>query len=224
MLFRSEVFVYAATSLAGAFEELAVDFEAAHPGVDVVVSVAGSQRLAAQILEGAPADVFASADTTQMDRVVAAGEAAGAPQVFARNRLAIAVEPGNPHGVAGPADLARDDLTVVLAGEEVPVGAYTREFLDRAGVEVDPASLELDVRAVLSRVSLGEADAGVVYASDLTDREDVATVDIPDQVNASATYPIVVLEDADPLARDFVALLLSDEGAAALDAAGFAAP
>lgn len=220
----TDLLVFAAASLTDVFAELEGVFEASHPGVDVVVSVAGSQRLAAQILEGAPADVFASADSAQMDRVVAAGEADGAPRVFARNRLAIAVERGNPQAITGPADLARDDLTVVLAGEEVPIGAYTRALLGRAGVDVDPASLELDVRAVLSRVSLGEADAGVVYASDLIGRDDVAAVDIPDEMNVSAAYPIVVLDGADPVAREFVALLLSDEGVSALTDAGFVAP
>lgn len=219
-----ELLVFAAASLTDAFETIADAFQAQHPDLDVVVHVAGSQRLAAQILEGAPAAVFASADDDQMARVVASGATAGPPRTFARNELAIAVAPGNPHGITGPDDLARDDLTVVVADDAVPVGAYTERVLDAADVSVSPASRELDVRAVLSRVALGEADAGVVYASDLHGRGDVAGVPIPEAIDVTASYPIVALEGAHPAADRFVEFVLSDEGARILRAAGFATP
>jgi len=157
-----EVVVFAAASLTDALEAIAADLEAATPGLDVVFSFAGSQQLAAQIAEGAPADVFASADETQMDVVADAGLVAGEPRTFARNSLAIAVEPGNPLGIRGLADLARADVTLVLADEDVPAGRYAAAALEAAGVTVAPASLEVDVRAVLSKVALGEADAAPV--------------------------------------------------------------
>ena len=221
---REELLVFAAASLTDAFAAAEAAFEAEHQDVDVVVHTAGSQRLAAQILEGAPADVFASADTTQMDRVVAAGETAGQPTIFARNRLTVAVAPGNPRGITGPAQLARGDLTVVLAEENVPLGAYTRRLLDRLGIRVTPASLELDARAVLGRVALGEADAGIVYTSDVVGREDVEEVVVPEAVNVSAEYPVVVLRGAPPVARVFADFLRTPTGEAILRDAGLGIP
>ncbi|MEX2458916.1 MAG: molybdate ABC transporter substrate-binding protein [Actinomycetota bacterium] len=220
----SELLVFAAASLARPFEQMADLFEERHEGADLVLHIAGSQRLAAQVLEGAPAGVFASADRTQMQRVTEAGWTTGAAATFARNRLAIVVAPGNPHRVSGPADLARADLTVVLADPSVPVGAYTRQMLQRADVEVSPASLELDTRSVLSRVALGEADAGVVYTSDLHDRDDVTAVALPDAVNVTAEYHIAVLEPGGPTAEAFVDLVRSPEGTAILARAGFRSP
>lgn len=219
-----ELLVFAAASLIDALEAAEAAFEAAHPEVDVVVHTAGSQRLAVQILEGAPADVFVSADTSQMDRVVAAGEAAGEPAVIARNGLAVAVAPGNPRQVSGVQDLARDDLTVVLADRNVPLGGYTRRLLDGLDLEVSPASLELDARAVVGRVALGEADAGVVYESDLLGRDDVSHVAVPEAVDVTAEYPAVVLEGAGPAADDLIAFLRSAAGVALLRDAGFGAP
>lgn len=220
----TELLVFAAASLTDAFAAMEEAFEADRPGIDVVVHTAGSQRLAAQILEGAPAGVFASADTAQMDRVVGSGETAGTPAVFARNRLAVAVAPGNPHGLTGPADLGRDDLTVVLADASVPLGAYTRELLARLDVEVAPASFELDARAVLGRVAIGEADAGIVYGSDLVGRTDVAAVPVGEPANVAARYPVVVLDGAGPAGRAFVEFVLSEQGGAILRDAGFDAP
>lgn len=219
-----ELLVFAAASLARPFAQMADLFEERHEDVDVVLHVAGSQRLAAQILEGAPAGVFASADEPQMQRVAEAGSTTGAAVTFARNQLAVVVAPGNPHRLTGPSDLARADITVVLADPSVPVGAYTRQMLQRADVEVSPASFELDTRAVLSRVALGEADAGVVYTSDLHDRDDVTAVAVPDAVDVTAEYQIAVVGSAGPSAASFVELVRSPEGAAILERAGFRAP
>jgi molybdate transport system substrate-binding protein len=206
---------------------MADSFRARHARVEVVFNFAGSQQLAAQIIEGAPADVFASANHEQMSRVVASARVAVEPRTFARNALAIAVEPGNPQGVRGLSDLACDGLIVVLAAEEVPAGRYAREALRKAGVVVKPASLEADVRQVISRVALGEADAGIVYRSDLLAAgTDVAGVEIPAEYNVEAVYPIAVLSEgpAGELGRAFVDLVLSEEGRRILGEAGFSLP
>ncbi len=213
-----EVLVFAAASLTEAFGEIEEAFVAANPGATVTFNFAGSQTLATQINEGAPADVFASANQTQMDVVGEAGEP------FIANVLQIAVEPGNPLGIETLEDLARPDVTLVMAAEEVPAGQYAREALDAAGVTVDPASLEQDVRAVLSRVSLGEADAGIVYASDVASAGDeVSGVEIPDEQNVPATYPIATLPEApNPEgAEAFVAFVRSEEGQTILAEHGF---
>jgi molybdate transport system substrate-binding protein len=219
--------VFAAASLTDAFDELGAAFVAANPDVAMVFNHAGSQTLASQITEGAPADVFASADTTQMDVVADADDLAGDAQVFTANRLAIAVEPGNPLGIGGLADLADPELVLVLPAEEVPAGQYARAALDAAGVDVTPASLEQDVRAALSKVELGEADASMVYASDVVASGGRADgVPIPAEENVPATYPIAVLADApNPAAAEaFVAFVLSEEGQDILAAHGFTAP
>lgn len=215
--------VLAASSLSDAFEVIARDFEGDHD-VDVRVSVAGSQQLATQVLEGAPADVFASADQVQMDRVVEAGLAADDPVVFARNALTIVTAVGAPR-IISLTDLDDPGVTVVLAAEEVPAGRYARQVLDAFGVEVTPVSLEPNVRAVLSKVALGEADAGLVYASDLVTEDDgrVSEVPIPDGMNVVAEYPVVALDDADQpdLAAAFVEHVRSPAGQARLWALGF---
>jgi molybdate transport system substrate-binding protein len=223
-----DVTVFAAASLTDAFTELGAVFEDAHPDTTVTFNFAGSQQLATQITTGgAPADVFASANTTQMDVVADAGLLAGDPAVFARNRLEIVVEPGDPADVTTLADLGRDDVTVVLAAEEVPAGQYAREALDAAGISVRPVSLETDVRAVLTKVSLGEADAGIVYTSDIAAADDrVEGVAIPDEDNVIAAYPIADLRDAPNAraARAFVAMVSSEEAGKTLEAYGFDAP
>lgn len=219
-----DLLVFAAASLTDAFGELGRAFEDEHPEVDVVLNLAGSQRLAAQILEGAPAHVLASADRVQADRVVATGFTTGEPTVFATTSLTIAVAPGNPHGVTGPWDLARDELTVVLAADAVPLGRYTATMLQRAGVTAAPASRELDARAVLARVALGEADAGVVYASDVHGRDDVEAVALAADTDVTASYVAVRMDTPLPAAEDFVAFLLGDAGRAVLRDAGFGVP
>ncbi|GGI03383.1 molybdate ABC transporter substrate-binding protein [Egicoccus halophilus] len=221
-----ELVVFVAASLTDAFEELAGRLEARHPDLTVTTNLAGSQTLAAQLVEGAPADVFASASGAALDLVEDTGRVA-AREPFAANRLAIVVEPGNPHGITGLADLAHDDLVLVLPGPQVPAGQYAAQALERAGVEVTPASLELDVRAALGKVRLGEADAAIVYASDVVAAGDgVERVVIPDGANVVATYPVARLLDApNPAAADaFVSLLRSQDGQAVLRRHGFEAP
>jgi molybdate transport system substrate-binding protein len=218
-----DVTVFAAASLIDGFEQIGQIFEARHPDATVRFNFAGSQRLAAQIVEGAPADVFASADGRQMGAV----EVATSPVTFAGNVLQIVVEPGNPHGVTGLDDLADRDITLVLAAEEVPAGRYARQALDAAGVMVAPVSLETDVRAVLSKVALGEADAGIVYASDVAAAGDtVAGIAIARDRNPAAAYPAAVLEGAPNPAggRAFLDLLTTPEGRRVLRDAGFSTP
>lgn len=221
-----EVLVFAAASLTDAFEEIATEFSNTNREVKVIYNLAGSQQLAGQITQDAPADVFASANQTQMDVVVAAGLVAGQPEIFTSNLLEIAVEPGNPLGIQGLADLSRPDITLVMAAEEVPAGQYAREALDAAGVAVAPSSLETDVRAVLSKVALGEADAGIVYHSDVTAADGaVEGVEIPAGQNVPATYPIAVLANAPnpTAARAFVDFVTSQRGQEILSQYGFAA-
>lgn len=222
---RGELVVQAAASLTDAFAVIEQRFEQAHPRLDVVLNLAGSQTLAAQITQGAPADVFASADASYIDVVVAAGLAAGEPQVFAVNRLAIAVPAGNPAGIDSLADLARDDLVTVVADPAVPAGRLAAEALRRAGVDLRPASLAHDVRAVLSRVRLGEADAGIVYVTDLAGQGTDA-VPIAPAHNVSTDYPIVALSQApNPAAAEaFVAYVLSPAGRKVLAGFGFGLP
>lgn len=222
-----ELTVFAAASLTDAFGEIARRFEQEHPEVDVALNFESSSTLATQITQGAPADVFASANEAQMDVVADAGLVTGERTDFAGNSLQIAVEPGNPKGVDNLRDLARDDVTAVLAAEEVPAGEYARQALDALQINVDPASLETDARAVLSRVALGEADAGVVYTSDVESAgDDVEGVDIPPDQNVPASYPIATLTDAPnpDAATAFVDDVTSEEGRAVLHEFGFSAP
>lgn len=212
--------VFAASSLTDVFGELEQRFEAANAGVDVVISFGGSSSLAAQIEQGAPVAVFAAADETTMAAVADLAE--GSPVPFARNRLAIAVEPGNPERITSLADLARDDLIVVVAAPEVPAGAYARMAAADAGVELAADSLEQNVRAVAAKVALGEADAGVVYRTDIAadpDRLDGVSI----ESDVAAVYPIVIVDDGD-LARRFVDLVTGAEGRDLLAGAGFEAP
>lgn len=218
--------VFAAASLRDVFDDLAAELEDRRPGLDVRVSYGGSDGLAQAIVQGAPADVFASANEQQMDVVVDAGSAAS-PEVFASNVLQIAVPAGNPGGVTGLADLARGDLTVALCAPEVPCGAAARQVLAAAGVRAAPDSLEQDVRAALTKVALGEVDAALVYASDVRSaRGDVEGIAVPEAGNAPNRYPIAVLTDAPgpQAARAFVDLVRSDQGQRALADAGFGAP
>src|SRR3989441_5852677 len=187
--------VFAAASLQPAFDKIAAQLY-----VDATFNYAGTQTLAAQLTQGAEADVFASADKTHMKTLLDAGLIAGAPQVFAHNRLEIAVANGNPKGVHSLADLARSGLVVVLADPSVPAGKYAAQALAKAGVTVHPASLEQQVTGVLSKVALGEADAGIVYHSDIVSSGQVDGVVIPDTQNVIADYPIAVLMSAQNVA------------------------
>lgn len=213
--------VYAAASLQRSFDEIASAFEGAHPGVTVSAVYDGSSTLATQIGEGAPADVFASADEKNMAKVSAQ---APEPQLFAGNTLVIAVPEGNPGGVRTLADLAR--VTTVLCAPEVPCGAASTTLLSNAGVTVSPASSEQNVTAVLTKVAAAEADAGLVYATDVVGRDDVEAI-VPEGADTVVNrYPIAALTDApnSDAASAFVAFVLSDEGQRILADAGFRAP
>jgi len=219
-----ELRVFAAASLTAAFGKLGERFTAANGGTKVTFNFAGSQALATQIRQGAPADVFASADTTNMDKVK---DLVGTPQSFASNLLQIVVEKGNPKGVKGLDDLARSDLKVVLAAEEVPAGKYAKQVLDQAGVRVQPVSQEDNVKAVVTKVALGEADAGIVYVTDVTAGGDkLEGVDIPTEQNVVATYPMATVKASrnQDQAQAFVDLVRSAEGQGVLESFGFLPP
>lgn len=219
--------VFAAASLSEAFGALEKRFEAQHEGVDVRLNLAGSSQLASQINEGAPADVFASANEKNMDKVVDAGGVDGRPETFATNELTIAVAPGNPKGIEGFADLAREDLTVVVCAAQVPCGSATEEVEQATGVTLAPASEEQDVKAVLNKVRLGEVDAGLVYVTDVTSAGDkVESVEFPESEQAVNDYPIAALSAAgEPeLARQFRDLVLGEAGREELARVGFGTP
>ncbi|MCK9795870.1 molybdate ABC transporter substrate-binding protein [Isoptericola sp. 4D.3] len=221
--------VFAAASLRGSFEDLAAQFEAAHDGVDVRLSLAGSSDLAAQVQQGAPADVFASADTATMDRLVA-DDLVSAPRDFATNTLEIAVPPGNPAGVTTLADLADPGVALVLCAPQVPCGAASARVADAAGLDLAPVSEEQSVTDVLGKVVAGEADAGIVYVTDVAAAgDDVEGVELPEAADAVNTYPIATVTHGDDgaradLAQEFVDLVLSDDGRRTLAGHGFGAP
>lgn len=226
--------VYAAASLTEAFEELGRGFEAANPGSDVVFNFAGSQQLATQINEGAPAHVFASANAKQMHAVIAGGRISAAQvTVFARNRLVVITPPDNPGGIDLLRDLARPGLRLVLAADVVPVGEYSLTVLDNAAaagygdgfrqrVLANVVSYEDNVRAVVNKVALGEADGGIVYATDAAAAA-VRSLAIDEPLNVVASYPIAALDDAGAGATAFVAYVASADGQAVLARHGFVA-
>jgi molybdate transport system substrate-binding protein len=216
--------VLAAASLTETFTALEKQFEAAHPGVDVKLNYAGSSDLAQQVVNGAPADVFAAASDATMKTVTDAGMAAGAPSVFATNVLEIATAPGNPKGIASFADLAKPDLKVVVCAPQVPCGAAADKIEKATGVTLRPVSEEADVKSTLGKVTSGDADAGLVYVTDVSAaRGTVQGVDFPEANQATTNYPITVLKDAPQaqLAQQFVDLVTGDEGQQALKTAGF---
>jgi molybdate transport system substrate-binding protein len=218
------VTVFAAASLTGAFEEVAEAFEQTNPDVEVTLNFAASSALAQQIGEGAPADVFASADEANMRKALDAGSITGKPQVFATNELQIIVEPGNPKGITAVADLAEPGVIYVAAAADVPIGTYAAQVLEKAGLTVAPSSFEADVKAVVTKVTSGEADAGIVYATDVTAAGDKSEgVDIPADLNVKATYPVAVTEAAanPEAAAAWIAFLIGSEGQAILAELGF---
>jgi molybdate transport system substrate-binding protein len=223
---RQTLTVLAAASLTDVFESLEEPYLVLHPNISVRYSFESSSTLVEQVKQGIQADVLATADEETMGELVSAGLLHEDPQIFALNSLAIIVEAGNPQNVQGLSDLAREDLKVVLAAEEVPAGNYARQALDAAGVAVEPVSLEEDVKAVVSKVSLGEADAGIVYVTDAKTAGDAVTaVPIPREGNIVARYPIVELPEAtERHAEDFIALVMSEDGRKALTEAGFTIP
>ena len=229
--------VFAAASLTNAFDQIGKDISVQNPNVTITFNYAGSQALVTQLSQGAQADVFASANDTQMAKARDAGVISGDPRTFVRNRLVIVVPQDNPAGINSPADLAKDGAKIVLAQADVPVGQYARQSLCLMGQ--DPAtygddfvnkvsgnvvSEEEDVRAVLTRVQLGEADAGIVYVSDYASTQGggVTTVDIPANVNEIATYPIAAVQGGnDALASAFISYVLGSDGQATLKQNGF---
>ena len=220
----AELKVFAAASLTVAFTELGERFTAANGGAKVTFNFAGSQALATQIQQGAPADVFAPADLANMDKVK---DLTGTPRNFASNRLQIVVEQGNPRNVQGLDDLAAGNLKVVLAAPEVPAGRYAAEVLGKAGVTVKPVSEEDNVKAVVTKVSLGEADAGIVYVTDVAAGGDkVEGIGIPESQNVLAIYPIATVSASRSpgQAQAFMDLVLSAEGQQVLRANGFLPP
>ena len=219
--------VFAAASLTDVFTDLGELLEADNPGLDVQFNFAGSSALATQVTQGAPADVFASANQPQMDVVTDAGLADGEPQVFAANVLQIAVPAGNPAGVTGLADLAREELTIAVCAPQVPCGSAAEDVFAAAGVTPAPDTLEEDVRAALTKVELGEVDAALVYTTDVTSAGDaVEGIDVPEAEEAVNDYPIAPLAEAPnpEAAAAFVELVLSEEGQQALADAGFRTP
>lgn len=216
--------VFAASSLTDVFEEIATEFEAANPGSNVEFNFAASSQLATQVNEGAPADVLATASTGTMKTVTDAGNNEGDPVVFVKNQLVIAVEKGNPKNIQSLQDLTKPGVTVVLCAEEVPCGAAAKTAIQSANLSITPVSFEQNVRDALGKV--GEADAALVYRTDAAIDDQVQAVEFAESASAIQSYPIATLKDApNPEgAAAFVAWVLSDKGAAKLDAFGFQKP
>jgi molybdate transport system substrate-binding protein len=219
----TDLTVFAAASLTDAFTKAGDEFAKSHARVRFIFNFGSSSTLATQITNGAPADLFASADEANMQKVVDGDLADGGPIAFATNRLEIAVAAGNPKKIAALGDLARQDVVLVLAAPTVPAGKYALEALTKSGVVAKPASLEVDVRAVLNKVSLGEADAGIVYVSDVRSAAGRVTgVEIPEQTQVVARYPIAVVKGTNAdLAHRFVDYLVSPAGQQVLGTFGF---
>jgi molybdate transport system substrate-binding protein len=222
-----EVLVFAAASLTDAFGEMAAAFEAEHPGVTMTLNFAASSALREQIVAGAPADVFASAGTSDMNQLVEAGAVAGEPSVFAGNRMTIAVPAGNPAGITGLGDFATSDLLIGLCAAEIPCGKYGARALESAGITPSVDTYEPDVRSLLTKIAAGELDAGIVYVTDVAaSGGEVDAVALPDENAVKATYPIAMLADAPnpEAAADFIAFVLSAQGREILAGFGFLAP
>ncbi|MFI6961870.1 molybdate ABC transporter substrate-binding protein [Streptomyces sp. NPDC050149] len=221
------VTVFAAASLKESFTALGKEFEEQHPGTKVTFSFGGSDSLAASITGGAPADVFASASPKTMKIVTDAGDASGTPATFVRNQLEIATLPGNPDKISSLKDLTGSGLKVVLCDKEVPCGAAAQKALEAAELELTPVSYEQDVKSALTKVELKEADAAVVYKTDVHAAGDkVEGVDFPESANAINDYPIVQLKDTQnsEAAKAFIALVQSSAGQQVLTGAGFLKP
>jgi molybdate transport system substrate-binding protein len=222
-----DVTVFAASSLTDGFRTVGAQMTKANHDAHFTFNFGSSSTLATQITNGAPADVFASADEENMRKITDAKLTEGTATGFASNRLAIAVAAGNPKKIAGLADLARADVVLVLAAPTVPAGKYALAALGKAGVSAKPVSQEIDVRAVLNKVSLGEADAGIVYVTDVKSAgARVAGIEIPDEHQVLARYPIAVVKDSkkSALAHRFIEYLVSPAGQDVLAEFGFSKP
>lgn len=232
-----ELTVFAASSLTGAFTQIGEDYGASNPGIGVRFNFAGSQELRTQLANGAEADVFASADASQMDAAAASGLVAGIRRPFAHNRLVIIVPKANEADVQSPQDLAKPGIKIIVGGDNVPVGRYTGQFLDDASSDVsfgagykdavlaNVVSQASNVKEIVSAVQLDEVDAGIVYITDVSDdiSNDVTTVEIPDALNPIAEYVIATTYTgfADQVAIDFVEYVASGQGQETLAAFGF---
>lgn len=219
--------VFAAASLTATFTELAENFETENPGTTVELNFAGSSDLVTQITEGAPADVFASADTNNMTKLVDASLIDGEPVNFATNVLQIVVPRDNPANIATLADLAEEGINTVICAEQVPCGSATVRVEEAAGIDINPVSEESSVTDVLGKVTSGEADAGLVYVTDVTAAGDaVEGIEFDESSEAVNTYPMatVVETEAKEIADAFIAYVTSDEGQQVLQDAGFGAP
>lgn len=224
---NQKIMVFAAASLKKTFTDLGEQFKTENPGASVEFSFAGSSDLVTQLTQGAQADVFASADTKNMDKAAQAGVLAGDPANFASNTLTIAVAPGNPKKIASFKDLTQQGLNVVVCAPQVPCGSATQKVEQATGVTLNPVSEESSVSDVLNKVTTGQADAGLVYVTDAKGAGDkVAAVAFPEAAGAVNTYPIAVLKSSknSELARKFVDLVTGESGQKVLDAAGFAKP
>lgn len=224
---NTKITVFAAASLKQTFTDIGEQFKTENPGASVEFSFAGSSDLVTQLTQGAQADVFASADTKNMDKATQAGLLTGDPVNFASNTLTIAVSPGNPKKIASFKDLAQQGLNVVVCAPQVPCGSAAQKVEQAAGVTLNPVSEESSVSDVLNKVTTGQADAGLVYVTDARGAGDkVAEVPFPEAAGAVNTYPIAVLKDSKnpDLARKFVDLVTGESGQRVLSAAGFAKP
>lgn len=222
-----QITVFAASSLTESFDAIASEFKRKYPQLDVKFDYDSSSNLATQIEQGAPADVFASADEDNLRKTVDAGVVTQPRVVFAKNRLEIAVEKGNPKKIKGLSDLQKSGLVVVLCADQVPCGKYAAQSLAKAGVRVTPASKEETAKATVSKVSIGEADAGIVYATDVKAAKGTTSgVRIADRVNVVATYPMAVVKESRnaTAAKAWVRFVMSGEGQKTLRKFGFLAP
>jgi molybdate transport system substrate-binding protein len=224
---RGDLTVFAAASLTDSFNQIGEAFTKANPDAKVTFSYDASSALVSQITQGAPADVFASADTANMDKLTTAGLNGTEPAIFATNLLTIIVPTGNPKGITGVADLARPDVKVVLCAAEVPCGQYAQQILTRAKVSLTPVSYAQNVKGVVTPVTAGEADAGIVYTTDVIAAGGKAeAVDIPADINVVASYPITSVKASteQDLDQAFIDFVLGDEGQAILKDNGFLPP
>ena len=222
-----DITVFAAASLTESFTEVGAAFTAANPDAKTEFSFDASSALVQQIVEGAPADVFASADTANMDKLTDAAHNGSDPVIFASNLLTVIVAPDNPLGITGVADLANPDIKTVICAPEVPCGNYANQIITAAGVAVTPVSLEQNVRGVVTKVTAGEADAGIVYVTDVIAAGDAAEmVEIPVDINVVAEYPIatVAASQNPEVGEAFIDFLLGIEGQAILAEHGFGPP
>lgn len=219
-----DIVVFAAASLTEAFTELGDAFTAEFPDATVTFNFAASSQLVTQIIEGAPADVYASADWSNMAKLTDADAAQGEPVVFADNLSEIIVAPGNPLGITDITDLANDELILVTCAPAVPCGTYATQIFENAGITATPDSFEENVKSVVTKVTLGEADAGIAYATDIiATGDDAEGVEIPTELNVVAEYPIVLTTEATNPdgGQAFVDFVLGDTGQAILADYGF---